>query len=135
MANFAQLDENNNVINVIVVSNNDILVDGIENEQKGIEFCQALLPGTRWKQTSYNTYAGKHSTDGIPFRKNYAGIGFIYDTERDAFIPPKPFNSWTLVESTCQWEPPVQYRMDGKTYSWDEDILDWVEVTPVVRLP
>ena len=135
MANFAQLNENNEVINVIVVNNKDIEINGIENEQKGIEFCQSLIPGTNWKQTSYNTFKGQHNKDGIPLRKNYAGIGFTYDPDRDAFIPPQPFPSWILVESSCQWEPPVQYRNDGKTYSWDETQLDWVEVTSVIRLP
>lgn len=135
MANFAQLDDNNMVVNVIVIDNKDITVNGIENEARGIAYCQYLIPGTKWKQTSYNTYAGKHAYDGTPFRKNYAGIGYTYDPERDAFIPPKPYPSWKLVESTCQWEPPIEYRSDGKTYSWDENLLDWVEVTPVVELP
>ena len=135
MANFAQLDENNNVINVIVVSNDDMMVDGVENEEKGIAFCQSLIPGTVWKQTSYNTFANRHKFDGTPLRKNYAGIGFTYDPIRDAFIPPKPYPSWELVESTCLWEPPVKHDMDGKSYAWDEEHLTWVEVTPVITLP
>jgi hypothetical protein len=135
MANFAQLDENNIVINVIVVSNDDITIDNIENEQKGIDFCKSLLPGTNWKQTSYNTYANAHMYDGVPLRKNYAGIGFTYDPNRDAFIPPKPYPSWQLVESTCLWEPPVKHNIDGKSYSWDEDTISWVEVTTVATLP
>lgn len=135
MAHFAQLDEDNKVINVIVVDDNDILVNGIEDEQKGIEFCNNLIPGYNWKQTSYNTYAGLHHNGGTPLRKNYAGIGYYYDPNRDAFIPPQPYPSWKLVESTCLWEPPVYHNMDGKSYSWDEDQLTWVEVTPVVTLP
>lgn len=92
MAHFAKLDENNLVIEVIVVSNNELLIDGIENEQKGINFCQNLFGG-RWIQTSYNGN----------FRKNYAGIGFVYDETRDAFIAPKPNESAVLDEETCRW--------------------------------
>lgn len=135
MAHFAQLNENNIVINVIVINDSDIMINGIENEQIGIDFCNKLVPGYDWKQTSYNTYAGKHSKGNTPFRKNYAGIGFTYDPIRDAFIPPQPYPSWKLVESTCLWEPPVYHNMDGKSYSWDEDKLTWVEVTPVITLP
>jgi hypothetical protein len=117
MAHFAQL-ENNIVTKVIVVSNQDILDEnGQENEQKGIDFCSNLLGGT-WKQTSYNGN----------IRKNYAGIGYTYDEGRDAFIPPKPFNSWTLNEETAQWEAPTPYPDDGKRYSWDEATTSWVEI-------
>jgi hypothetical protein len=77
-------------------------------------------------QTSYNTYGGQHP-EGRPLRKNYAGIGFTYDAERDAFIPPRPFASWALNEDTCLWECPVAYPDDGKVYIWDEDTLSWVE--------
>ena len=94
MAHFAELDESNTVKQVIVVHNNELLVDGVESEQKGIEFCQSLLGGT-WIQTSYNGN----------IRKNYAGIGYLYDPIRDAFIPPKPeIGEWILNEDTCQWE-------------------------------
>jgi hypothetical protein len=79
-------------------------------------------------QTSYNTYGGQHP-EGRPLRKNYAGIGFTYDTERDAFIPPQPFASWTLNEDTCLWDAPTPYPDDGKIYAWDEANLAWVEVT------
>ncbi len=117
MAHFAQL-ENNIVTKVIVVSNQDILDEnGQENEQKGIDFCSNLLGGT-WKQTSYN---GK-------IRKNYAGIGYTYDEGRDAFIAPKPYNSWLLNESTCQWESPIPYPNDNKFYVWDEETTSWVEI-------
>jgi hypothetical protein len=81
-----------------------------------------------WVQTSYNTYGGQHP-EGRPLRKNYAGIGFTYDAERDAFIAPQPFTSWTLNEDTCLWGPPVAYPDDGKPYYWDEATLAWVEVT------
>ena len=80
-----------------------------------------------WVQTSYNTYGGQHP-EGRPLRKNYAGVGFTYDAERDAFIPPQPFASWTLNENTCLWNAPVAYPNDGKPYYWDEDTLSWIEV-------
>lgn len=118
MAHFAQLDENNVVTQVIVVHNNELMENGVEVEAKGITFCQSLFPGTSWRQTSYNGN----------IRKNYAGIGFTYDAQRDAFIAPQPFPSWLLNEGTCQWEAPVPYPTDGKTYRWDEPTLSWVEV-------
>jgi len=77
-----------------------------------------------WVQTSYNTYGGQHP-EGRPLRKNYAGVGYTYDATRDAFIPPQPFQSWNLNETTCLWEPPVEYPNDGKPYSWNEDSLNW----------
>jgi hypothetical protein len=80
-------------------------------------------------QTSYNTHGGQHP-EGRPLRKNYAGIGYTYDAGRDAFIPPKPFPSWTLNEETCLWDAPTAYPDDGKPYRWDEATLAWVEVTP-----
>lgn len=118
MAHFAKL-ENNVVTQVIVVSNQDILDEqGQESEEKGIAFCSNLLGGT-WKQTSYNGN----------IRKNYAGIGYTYDEGRDAFIPPKPYNSWLLDETTCQWKAPVDYPTDGKRYTWNEETTSWNEVT------
>ena len=117
MAHFAQL-ENNIVTKVIVVANLDILDEnGQESEQKGIDFCSNLLGGT-WKQTSYN---GK-------IRKNYAGVGYTYDEGRNAFIAPKPFNSWLLDETTAQWKAPVDYPTDDKRYTWNEETTSWVEV-------
>jgi hypothetical protein len=123
MAHFAQLDENNIVTQVIVVSNDDIKDSiGNESELTGIAFCKSLLgPNTIWKQTSYNNN----------IRKNYAGIGFTYDATRDAFIAPKPFNSWILNESTCIWESPVVYPNDGKMYAWDEETVSWIETNNV----
>ena len=120
MSHFAQLDKTNNVINVHVVSN-DVLIDsnGIEQEQLGIIFLTQFNGGVGWyKQTSYNGN----------FRKNYAGVGFTYDSVRDAFIPPQPYPSWTLVEDTCLWEAPVAMPTDDKMYKWDEDTTSWVEV-------
>lgn len=80
-------------------------------------------PG-QWIQTSYNTYGGQHP-EGRPLRKNYAGIGYTYDATRDAFIPPKPYASWTLDEETCLWNPPTPYPNDGNPYAWDESTLTW----------
>ena len=83
----------------------------------------------QWVQTSYNTYGGQHTLGGTPLRKNYAGIGYTYDSTRDAFIPPAPYASWVLNEDTCIWEAPVVYPDDGKIYTWDESTTNWVEVT------
>ena len=121
MANFAQLDENNVVIQVIVVNNNELLLDGKENETKGIIFCKSLYgEHTRWRQTSYNQ----------SFRFNYAGIGSTYDEQRDAFIPIQPFPSWILNEATCTWEAPVPMPVDNKEYRWDEQTQTWQPITP-----
>lgn len=84
--------------------------------------------GKVWKRTSYNTQGGVHVLGGTPFRKNYAGIGYTYDPQRDAFIPPKPFPSWLLDDETCLWIPPVAYINDGNEYIWDESVTSWVEV-------
>jgi hypothetical protein len=117
MAHFAQLDDNNVVLQVIVVHNNDCKIDGVENEAAGIAFCQSLFGAdTRWAQTSYNG----------SIRKNYAGIGYTFDLGRDAFIPPKPFNSWVLNETTCKWEAPVPMPQDGKRYAWNETTTSWL---------
>ena len=118
MAHFAELDSNNQVLRVIVVDNRDTAdATGQEDETIGIAFCRKLFGGT-WRQTSYNGN----------FRKNYAGIGYTFDAGRDAFIPPKPFNSWVLNESTCQWQAPVAMPMDGQMYRWDEDTGSWIVV-------
>lgn len=119
MAHFAKLDENNNVLAVHVVNNDVITVDGNESEQVGIDFLTSLHGHSLWKQTSYNG----------SFRKNYAGIGYTYSAERDAFIPPQPWASWTLNETTCQWESPVPYPTDGKRYGWFEPNQQWIEIT------
>ena len=118
MAHFAQLDDNNVVTQVIVVANEEILLDGVETEAKGVIFCKSLFgEDTKWKQTSYNGN----------IRKNYAGIGFSYDAGRDAFIAPQPFPSWTLNEDTCQWQPPTPMPTEG-LWQWDEATLSWIEV-------
>jgi hypothetical protein len=91
------------------------------------EFIDTGTLGSGWVQTSYNTHAGVHVNGGTPLRKNYAGIGYTYDEGRNAFIPPQPFPSWTLVEATCQWIAPTAIPTDGKLYSWDEATLSWAE--------
>ena len=122
MAHFAKLDENNLVLEVIVVADSDA-----PTEAKGQTFLQNLYKNTiTYKQTSYNTFAGEHKLGGTPLRKNYAGIGYTYDSTKDAFIPPKPFDSWILDEDTCLWEAPVTYPTDGKLYDWNEDNKKWV---------
>ena len=119
MAYYAFLDENNVVTQVIPGKNEG--EDGIDWEQYYGEF-----RGQTCKRTSYNTIGGVHVEGGIPFRKNYAGIGYIYDSQRDAFIPQKPFASWSLNEETCLWDAPVAMPTDGKMYSWDEATQAWV---------
>ena len=123
MAHFAELDENNVVLQVIVVHNNELIDEtGQESEAKGIAFCQSLFGGS-WLQTSYNGN----------IRKHYAGIGYTYDAALDAFIPPQPYLSWTL-DADSNWQPPVPYPTDAgtgeppKMYSWDEATQSWVVV-------
>jgi hypothetical protein len=121
MAHYAFLDENNIVTEVIV--GKDEGEEGRDWEQWYGEF-----RGQTCKRTSYNTQAGVHLNGGTPFRKNYAGIGYTYDTQRDAFIPPKPYPSWALNEDTCLWDAPVPMPQDGKMYQWDEATTNWVEI-------
>jgi len=129
MASFAKLNSENIVTTVVSVVN-EVLKDsnGIEQENIGIEFLKNLYnePNAIWKQTSYNTRGGIHSSGGIPFRKNHAGIGYTYDSQRDAFIAPKPFNSWILNESTCVWEAPVTRPDDSNVYIWNEETQNWI---------
>lgn len=118
MAHFAQINADNIVTQVIVVANQDTSdQSGVENEAIGADFCNKLLGGT-WKQTSYN---GR-------IRKNYAGIGYKYNAELDAFIPPQPYASWILNNETCQWESPTPYPTDDKRYAWNEETLTWDEI-------
>ena len=119
MAHFTKLDENNIVIEVIVVHNNELLDEnGNESEAKGLDFLIGWSNGyTNWKQTSYNG----------TFRKNYAGVGYTYDSVRDAFIAPQPFPSWILDEDTCRWQAPVPRPDLIGDYYWDEDTLAWIE--------
>ena len=124
MAHFAKINESNIVTQVVVVNDSDG-----DNDTDGQNFLNNLFKTTHtWKKTSYNTYGNTHRLGGTPYRKNFASIGFTYDSSRDAFIEPKPYNSWTLDETTCLWEPPVAYPSDGKSYDWDEDNRQWVEI-------
>jgi len=107
--------------------NNGIVEQVIVAEPEFFETFIDTSPG-QWIQTSYNTHGGVHANGGTPLRKNYAGVGFTYDAQRDAFIPPKPFASWTLSEDTCLWSAPVAMPTDGKQYTWDEATTAWVEV-------
>jgi hypothetical protein len=121
MAHWAEINEDNIVTRVLVGDNND---------PAGDEGYQWLLDnlGGKWVKTSYNTVAGQHTLGGTPLRGNYAGIGFIYDEELDAFYAPKPFASWTLDTTKFIWEAPKAYPTDGKFYTWDEEDQNWIEV-------
>jgi hypothetical protein len=112
MAHFAEIDENNIVLRVLVTDN--------DYPNEGYDWLVENFSGT-WVQTSYNA----------TIRKTFAGVGFTYDSDRDAFIAPQPYESWTLDEDTCRWEAPVAYPTDGKMYSWDEESLNWIEVENV----
>lgn len=122
MAHFAQIDENNIVTQVLVIDQDTINTGHFGEPSSFI-------------QTSYNTRGGVHygqdgqPDNGVALRKNYAGIGYIYDPQRDAFYAPQPYDSWTLNEDTCYWEAPTAMPSDGKLYTWDEDTTSWVEVT------
>jgi hypothetical protein len=118
MAHFAEIDTNNTVKQVIVVANAELLDNGTESEAKGIAFCQSIFGGT-WVQTSFNG----------SIRKNFAGVGYTYNKDKDAFIAPRPYNSWTLDEATCRWQAPTPMPTDGKFYYWSEDDLSWREIT------
>lgn len=122
MAHFAEIDAEGTVLRVLVVAD--------AQEDRGQEFlADDLGLGGTWKKTSYNTVGGVHSNGGTPYRKNYAGIGFKYDEAKDAFIPPKPFDSWNLNEDTCLWEAPTPMPVEeGKFFTWDEDTTSWKEV-------
>ena len=127
MASFAKLGLNNKVIEVNSVVN-EVLHDsnGVEQENIGIDFLNNLYQtNDTWIQTSYNTKGGQHTLGGTPFRKNFAGVGYTYDEDKDAFIAPKPYASWTLNEDTCIWEAPVAYPDDGQKYNWNETTISW----------
>ena len=118
MAHFAEIGLDNVVQQVIVVNNTELLDEnGVEQETLGQQFCRQLLGGT-WIQTSYNN----------TLRKNFAGVGYTYDSVRDAFIPPQPYPSWTLDEITCHWQPPMPMPQDGNQYTWNEATQTWTQV-------
>lgn len=111
MSHFAKVE--NGIVTQVIVAEQDVIDSGIF--------------GHGWVQTSYNTKGGQHP-EGRPLRKNYAGIGFTYDDQKDAFIPPQPYPSWLLDEETCLWNSPVPYPTDDKLYSWDEKTTSWVQI-------
>jgi len=119
MAHYAWLDENNIVVQVTVGVDEDVTQQGIGGSSEAWETFYSQATGHNIKRTSYNNN----------IRKNYAGIGFTYDAARDAFIAPKPHNSWVLDEATCRWQAPTPYPTDGKRYYWSEDDLSWREIT------
>jgi hypothetical protein len=121
MAHYALLNSENIVIQVFVGRDEDDLVEGISDWES-----YYAPAGCTVKRTSYNTHGGIHKLGGTAFRKNYAGLGYTYDPERDAFISPKPLASWILDEDSCQWEAPVAYPNDGQLYTWNEANQDWV---------
>lgn len=118
MAHYAKIE--NGIVTQVIVAEQDFIDSGVAGD-----------PST-WIQTSYNTHAGVHTLGGTPLRKNYAGIGYSYDAERDAFVPPKTHPAWILDEFTCHWVAPIPQPTDGKTYGWDDKINDWVEVPSVL---
>jgi len=133
MAYFSKIGLNSKVIEVLSVDNSVLLdANGNESEKNGIDFLNILTGWAIWKQTSYNTRGGIHKLGGTPFRKNYGGVGYTYDEDRDAFIPPKPYNSWILNETTCLWEAPIarpeltQEQIDNNNYYvWNETNTTW----------
>lgn len=128
MAHFAKIGLNSKVMEVAVVMNNELLdSNDVEQEINGINFLTNLTGWAIWKQTSFNTHGNVHSGGGTPLRKNYAGIGYIYDEDRDAFYKPQPYSSWTLNETTCIWEAPDAYpdADSDEIYSWNEETTSW----------
>jgi|SRR5210317_813484 len=129
MAHFSKIGLNSKVIDVVVVNDNELLdADGNESEKNGIDFLTKLTGWSIWKQTSYNTRGGVHLLGGTPFRKNYGGVGSIYDEDRDAFYNPQPYPSWTLNEQTCLWECPVakpSFDSNTQLISWNEENQTW----------
>tara|TARA_Y100001973_G_C5035132_1_gene250028 strand:+ start:144 stop:509 length:366 start_codon:yes stop_codon:yes gene_type:complete len=119
MAHYAFLNMSNIVTEVIVGKNE---TDGNINWELHYQSLKCQI----CKRTSYNTLSGTHKLGGIPFRKNFASVGYTYDQSRDAFIPPKPYNSWVLNENTCNWDAPISYPSDGKDYVWNEETTNWV---------
>ena len=115
MSHFAKIE--NGIVTEVIVIEQDVLNTGLWGDP------------SLWVQTSYNTQGGVHLLGGTPLRKNFAGVGYTYDSERDAFIPPKPYESWILNEDTCLYEAPISIPSDGKIYTWDEDTLSWIELT------
>tara|TARA_R110002020_G_scaffold247025_3_gene460934 strand:- start:1197 stop:1583 length:387 start_codon:yes stop_codon:yes gene_type:complete len=125
MAHFAEIDDSNIVLRVLVLDNQKTRNKSKkEVESIGVKYLKNGFGGD-WKRTSYNTVGGVHELGGVPFRKNFAGKGYTFDKSRDAFIPPKPFPSWTLNENTCLWDSPKPYPDDGGKYAWNENKKSW----------
>jgi len=120
MAHYAKLDENNIVLEVVVIDDNDEMKNGVTDEETGIQFCQSLFNYPNWKKTSYNNN----------IRKRYAGIGFTYNSQYDAFIPPKPFNSWLFDEEELNWKAPVPIPDNVNPYYWNENTTGWIIINP-----
>lgn len=114
MSHFAKVE--NSIVTQVIVAEQDFIDSGAVGEPSA------------WVQTSYNTHGGVHANGGTPLRKNYAGIGYTYDAQRDAFIPPQPHASWLLSENTCLWYAPKDIPTDGKDYAWDEQTISWIEI-------
>jgi hypothetical protein len=125
MAHYALLDENNIVVGVITGRDENEIIDDISNWEEHY----SQITGFNVKRTSYNTYCNEHLNNGVPFRKNYAIIGGVYDEERDAFYAQQPYPSWILNEQTFQWDSPIPYPDDNKGYNWNETSQEWVEIT------
>ena len=121
MSHFAKVE--NGIVTSVIVIEQDVLNTGLWGDP------------AMWVQTSYNTYGGEHRLGGTPMRKNYAGLGYIYDSERDAFYAPQPYPSWILNEDTCLWESPVAMPepVEGTYYTWDEDTLSWISNTITIE--
>lgn len=130
MANFALLGLDNVILETAYIDTiNSMTPEGVEQEDVGVAYLQKVHGTHLWVKTSFNTRGGVHLNGGTPFRKNYAEIGGHYDSTRDAFIGPKPYDSWILDETTCLWGPPSDPPDDGKEYDWDEDTTNWVVIT------
>ena len=114
MAHYARIK--NGIVQEVLVVDLDVLETGVFGDP------------SEWIQTSYNTHAGQHTLGGTPLRKNYAGIGYTYDSQRDAFIPPKIYETWTLNEETCQWQAPVEQPQDGNLYMWSDAQVNWIKL-------
>ncbi len=121
MAHFARVVDN--IVQEVIVADQEFIDSG------------ALGDPAQWIQTSYNTQGGVHKMGRTPLRKNYAGVGFLYLPEEDAFVPPKPYTSWVLKADATGWEPPLPRPTDGKNYIWDESTLNWVESVSVLPVP
>lgn len=120
MAHYAKIE--NGIVTQVIVADQDFIDSG------------AVGDPAQWIQTSYNTFGGQHRLGGTPLRKNYAGLGFSYNAEIDAFIPPKYFDSWILDESSGTWKAPIERPTDGKNYIWDESIKNWSETESVLPI-